>query len=490
MVDLKKLIEEQFEIVGTEQCKIELKEKETYYINDTIHLTKPVHIEGNGTQIENKAGTGIIISTSDVKINNVTISKGMISVLIDNKGRKIENITIENSILKEYLLSGLAIGASESSGETKKVKLDNCTFSAATMKKEDGTDNVMALDILLTAGFTDRTDIEDSVLTDVCIDHCAIQGHSICNIMSVPGLSMNPDTTPQFRRCAIKNVSVINSTLTGSDDTVFAAQANYINNEECYCENFSAKNNEIEFGLTGLSASAGSPMTGSVEKIFFKNIDFSDNRLTGKKDVGETRTAIGIGAGSINYKPTICNRCGIENVKIIGNEIIDCERGIKISAGDSMIDADAPSEVTGNYVKKTIIRNNRLKDVQNCFIFYAAWIEGRRFDWNWGAHHTTQTWLPPVTNHAKTTVIASENRIEDLVCEHNDCDGFSYLLCAAAAMARGHGKVSKNTVSGNIVFRNNTFSNGEDHVRIGNTFFEDWVTDGGENLLETDQIQI
>ena len=490
MMDLKKIIKEKVEITTTGQCEIELNKNEIYYIDDTIHLAKPVCIKGNGAYIENKADRGITVLSSDVKITDLTISGGMISVLIDNKGKKIKNIVIENCQLEKYLLSGLVIGASEGYGETKGVSLKNCTLSAETMKKEDGTENVMALDILMTAGLSEETSIENAVLTDVCIEHCMIKGHSICNIMSVPGLSLNPENIPLFRRCAIKNVSITNSTLTGSDDTVFAAQANYINNEECYCENFAAKNNQIEFGLTGLSASAGSPMTGSVEKIYFKNIDFSNNRLTGKKDVGETRTAIGIGAGGIDYKPASCNRCGIEGIKIEENIITDCERGIKVSAGYSMIDADAPSELIGNYVKRTMIRNNKLKDVQFCFIFYAAWIEGRRFDWNWGAHHTTQTWLPPVTDHTKTTVIASENRIEDLVCENNKCDGFSYLLCASAARARGHGRVLKNALCGNIIFRNNAVSNGENHVRINTTILEDWAADGGENLLERDCIQI
>ena len=490
MIDLKEFIKREEKQKDGRKTIIKLEQGKSYCINETICLQTETLIDGNGAVIQNNADIGLMISASETELKNLKIFGGGISIQIDNKGKSIENIAIENCELKNYMLSGLVLGTGESGGTTSRVCVKDCVISTDPMKKDDGTDNVIALDILITAGLSDKKNIENVLVTGVEIDNCKISGHSICNIMSVPGLSLNPDFTPIFSNCAIENVQVTNSELTGSDDTAFAAQANYINNEACYCRNFTMYGNEIEFGLTGLSASAGSPMTGKVENIFFKKIKIANNRLTGRKNVGETRTAIGIGAGGIDYKPAICNKCGVEDVEIIGNTISECERGITVSAGHSMIDADAPSELRKNYVKRVVIKNNELRDVQNCFIFYAAWIEGRRFDWNWGLHHTTQTWLAPVQNHHEKTVTASENYIENLLCEGNYCDGFSYLLHAASVMARGHGLVNGNEIIKDFVFKENKYKNGEEHIRVCDTILEDWVTDGGNNILEQKNILI
>lgn len=490
MIDLGQVIKIAEKQSDDKKCIVTLQKNEHYFIKKTIYICRNMQIEGNGAVIQNETDLGLLIASSDVKISNLKICGGGISIRIDNRGKTIKNIVVQNCEMKDYAFSGLVIGASEGNGMTQNILVKDCVIWTEPLKKEDGTDCVVALDVLLTAGFSDKKNLENTLLKDVVIDHCSIKGHSICNIMSVPGLSANPDSTPVFKNCRIEDISVTNSKLIGSDDTVIAAQANYINNESCYCQNFIVCNNEIEFGLTGLSASAGSPMTGKVEKIFFREIKFINNKMHGRKNVGETRTAIGIGAGGINYKPTSCNKSGIENVEIKGNTIIECERGITVSAGYSMIDADAPSELRENYVRNIIIKSNYLKDVQNCFMFYAAWIEGRRFDWNWGVHHTTQTWLPPVENHQNKTVVAKGNYIENLICEENSCDGFSYLLCAAAVMARGHGLVTENKIKKNFVFRKNKHCNGEEHVAIRDVILEDWVTDGGNNTLEQSNIQI
>ena len=463
---------------------IELEKDGVYQLDNTVAIPGPLMLRGNGATIINNQMTGFLLMGSHITLEDVNIQGGLVSVSIDSMGEKIEDIRLNRCRLEGYMLAGVLAGGSKSASECRGLSVTDCCFKAGATKKENGDDNVMALDLILTAACSTDVDVNRAVLDDVTIERCEVYGPSICNFMIVPGLSLNPQKTPMFDGCSISNMRILNCKLRGSDDTAIAAQANYINNPNCFLENFDVIGCDVEFGLTGLSSSGGSPMTGSVSGIYQKNVRYLDNILTGKPDVGETRTAVGLSGGGINYGNTTCLNSWIENVEVRGNRIFNCERGITVHGGYSMIDADAVAELSGNYAKDIYINNNTMTDVENCFIFYGLWIEGRRFDWNWGKHHTTQTWLPHPEDNSLITMAAKNNYVENLTCTDNHCKGFSYLLRAAGAVGRGHGYVEGNRMTEGIVFENNTYEGGENHIIVADTILEDWVADGGRNAVD------
>lgn len=484
-IGIEELTEEEQKSIQQEEGNpvIVLDANADYEITETLVIEIPVCIKGNGARILNRAKIGFQITASNVVMENLTISEGMISVIIDALGRDISNICFNSCQFDRYILAGVKVGSTKNNSICRAVKFQNCNFRAQLSKNDKGEMFVCACDLILTAANSSSEDVCDAVLDGVTVEHCEVLGPSICNFMIVPGLSIDSSYTPVFDRCGIRNIKIADSKLMGSDDTAVAAQANYINNYNCYFENLEVINNICEFGLTGISASAGSPMKGDCDGIYIRNIHILNNVLTGKPDVGETRTAIGAGGGGINYYSCSCYNSWVQNMEIRGNKISDCERGITLMGGSSMIDADASSELKGNYVEDVIIEDNILKNVENCFIFYGAWIEGRRFDWNWGKHHTTQTWLPHVIDNSRTTMMASDNYIRKLRCVNNRCDGFSYLLRAAGAVGRGHGVMGNNRMTDDIIFRNNTFKNGENHIYVADCALEDWVQDMGGNTV-------
>ncbi len=463
---------------------IELQKDAVYEISEAVQISHRISIRGNGAQIRVNGLSGFVIKSSDVTLENLTLSGGVILIDIDSDGSLVENISIKQCVLKDYYLTGLRTGSSKSNGVCRNISVVDCSFAARENINEQDEKQVVALDMLLLAAHGETDDISHAKLDNVLVERCNLQGPSICNLMLVPGLALNQDRTPQFNRCSISNILIRNCNLTGSDDTVLAAQANYINNNDCYFENLEAVNNTCEFGLTGLSASGGSPMLGDCDGIYIKNIKFNDNVLCGKPDVGETRTAIIVSGGGINYYSCSCHNSYVKNMEIQRNSIRNCENGIFLVGGSSMVDSDAPNELCGNYIEDVVVRNNKLFDVQNCFSFYGARLEGRRFDWNWGKHHTTQFWQPHVEDNRVVTTKTCNNHIRNLVCEENHCFGFSYLLHAIGASGRGHGIMENNSVVDGIVFRNNTFNGGENHIYVAHGVFEDWVRDNGGNVAD------
>ncbi|MCD8068550.1 MAG: hypothetical protein LUE87_06645, partial [Lachnospiraceae bacterium] len=82
------------------------------------------------------------------------------------------------------------------------------------------------------------------------------------------------------------------------------------------------------------------------------------------------------------------------------------------------------------------------------------------------------------------TLKMNHNRIEDLTCENNKIDGYRYRVAAIGAECRGHGIASDNTVTKNIIFRNNQYGVGEDHVRVADYTYDDFSRDGGGNKVD------
>lgn len=461
------------------QGKVVLEKGKVYELSDTIELSKPTHLDGQGAILNIGSMTGIHITSSDVRIENLTINGAQISVYVENTSGVLENINIENCKFQEYHIAGVMGGASESDCLSKDITIKNCAFYSAKQKK----DGVSCNDIMFAAAIAGNN-VENGILDGFNIQNCKLCGQSVCNIFMLPGISMNQSTDISFTNCIIRNILIDGCTLTGAYDTSIAIQANLINNMNCGAENVVVKNCTTDIGITGISASSGSPLKGDCHGSYFKGFKCIGNTIFGSDRVGEEMSAINISAGEIDYySDARCYDSYICDVEIRDNYIHDCERGINIHAVYSIIDAEESGHLEGNYVENVVVENNRLKDVDTCFMLLGAWIDGRRLDWHLGNEKKTQFWLPRFENHEKTSFVAKDNYVRNLRCENNMCDGYKVCVLASGAFARGNSVMTGNRIDENIIFQNNTFINGEDHIKVADTILEDWVRDGGGNKV-------
>ena len=485
---LQELSDKQRETIredGQKITEIYLEKNAVYDIQGTLFLTENISIYGNNARINCQGIPGVLVAGSHVLLRELTVSGSQIAVRIDSMGSEINDILFENCCVLDYAVCGLCAGSSVSSGVCSNVTLHNCEFRSADRPENAERHFPTAQDIILCAASAGN-DVKDAVLNGVKIAEGRLLGASVCNIFIVPGLWAKTGNVPTFDNCTISDILVENCILHGSFDTSLAAQANYINNNNCRVENVAVKNNDIEVGITGVSATAGSPMLGSCDGIYFKNFVCTGNHIKGYPGAGEPRAAICIDGGLINYYSNVqCRNSWVEDVNICRNDICEIERGIMIKGAFSMIDAEKDGQLAGNYVKDVAIRENMLRDVETCFLFYGAWIEGRRYDWNWGRNHTEQIWLEHPVDNSISTMSVEGNYIRNLCCEKNRCNGFRYLLKAAGAAGRGHGNMKDNRVQDNIVFRDNIIEGGENHIHVADCIMEDWVNDLGGNCVNS-----
>ncbi len=451
----------------------------TYELTETIELNKPVHINGQGATLYIPAMVGLHITSSDVTVENLNIKQASTSIYIENKGGILDNITLRDCHFDGYRVAGIMGGASESDCLCKNITISGCSLQSAYKEKLEGICN----DIFFAAAIAHKN-VGNAVLDGLNIQNCEIHGLSTCNVFILPGISQSLSVDISFTECAVKNIMIDKCSLTGANDTSIAIQANLINNIRCGAENVVVTNCAADVGITGISASSGSPLKGSCYGSYFRGFKCIGNTIYGSSRVGEEMSAVNISAGEIDYySDAQCYDSYIRDVEIRDNCIHDCERGINVHAAYSIIDAEEAGRLEGNFVENVVIENNHLKDVDTCFMLLGAWIDGRRLDWHLGNEKKTQFWLPRFEDHSKTSFVVKNNYIRSLRCEYNDCDGYKNCVLASGAYARGNSLMIGNRIDEDIVFQNNTFVNGEDHIKVADAILEDWVKDGGGNKV-------
>ena len=467
--------------VQTEIC---LEDNGIYDIEETLVFPGNISVYGNNARIRCHGDPGLLITGSGVLVKDLTLLAEKTAVRIDSMGTAAEDISFENCRILGYAVCGLWAGSSSDYGTCSNLSLQNCEFQSADRPEDAEKHFPTAQDIILCAASAE-TDVRNAELNRVNISGCRIMGASVCNIFMVPGICAKNGKAPDFNNCSISDVRIENCILHGSFDTALAAQANYINNNNCRTENVTVKNNDIEVGITGISATAGSPMQGECRDIVFRNFICEGNSVTGRPGAGEPQTAVCADGGLINYYSDVqCSGSRVENVYICGNTVRNVEKGIMLRGAFAMIDADKEGVLKGNCVENIVISRNELRDVDVCFLFYGAYLEGRRFDWKWGRNHTEQKWLEHPADNSIPTMSAEGNYIRNLCCEKNHCRGFRYLLKAAGAAGRGHGCAKDNRMADGIIFQNNTAELGENHIHVADCILEDWVNDMGGNCVD------
>ena len=118
-------------------------------------------------------------------------------------------------------------------------------------------------------------------------------------------------------------------------------------------------------------------MLGSCDGIYFKNFVCTGNHIKGVSGSSESHGQRFVLTEVINYYSNVqCRIAGFEDVNICRNDICEIERGIMIKGAFSMIDAEKDGQLAGKLCKDVAIQGKYAKDVETCFLFYGAWIEG------------------------------------------------------------------------------------------------------------------
>lgn len=472
--------------------EIVLKADAVYELTaEGIEITRPLTITGRHATLCGHGKAGFCILSGNVLLKDFTMQGFEVNVEIDGRDAIIEHIHLKNIRFTHLCGCAVQTGTTKSRGGIRDLLIENCRFENNDEQESGNVTAGYASIAMNAASCRDERDLEDVVLEDVCVRDCVFRGSSreTVNVMGGTCGGMFSGSIAHCKRTAMKNLKFLNNDFEGSYDATINVITGFMHNDGGSCDGLEIAGNRIVFGLWGIFVIAGEPVVNTVEEVHIKNIRIHDNHLVMRAlGCGEPSCGIAVNGGRLDFYTAVCRNCGVDGVHIFNNYIEGSHRGISVDGGHSLLDGDPPSEVSGCYVQDILIEGNEMKDVGEPFRFFGTYMEGRRYDWKIGIPPADIEWQKPVEDHSRLTYAARGNLIKDLRCVNNSINGFSYMLRASGALARGHGLIKDNTVSG-LVFEGNEFTGGENHLQAADVLAEDWVRDEGGNHIDVKGIK-
>ncbi len=455
-----------------------------YVLNEVLSIDKPLKITNIDGVIDLQGMAFLRIASSNVYLEGLKFNGGLLAINVDGSGKEIENIYIERCSFKGYLSAGILTGSTISNSLIKNINIIDNEFESGLMPGEDPIWG-SATPISIFAALT----MQPAKVSNAIVDGAYIKGNKLsginrAGIAGMIGADLTQGNQGYFDNCHIRNLAIENNDIAGVGDTSLAVQTEFYNHTNCTIENVDFINNRIDVGIYGISVCAGCPMSGESHDVKAKNINIIGNELHSRHP-GEPDYAIFVSSAVLVGDVSKVYDSVLENVQVKDNTIIGFERGIVLCGANGNVDSNAPSIASNNVLKNVLVDGNKIKDTNWCFVIAGAWLEGRRFDWNFSYYHDEKKWDEYIRDHRTKTVIAEKNRIEDLTVSNNICDGFRYFIAAAGAIGRGHAVMNDNEVVKNIEFKNNHITNGENHQIVNDYIFEDWITGEGNKLDES-----
>lgn len=489
--------QEQAFLRAVDEGWLDLAEQE-YTLTRTLNIRKPLSINGNNATIignlppmtndyiGGSQGVGFYVTGNQVKISDLTLKKILCAVDIDPCGKTVEHITLEN--ITVFLCKiGFQFGSSLSNGVLRDLHFKNCRVECETSVWEHN-EMAAALPFTGSAAFArenTKGDIDNCLLEDVWFEQNTIRGQAriginlVCSLTTMELILGHPG---HFHNVTLRGIHFIGNEIEKCWDVPISIVCTCHNAENGLVENVEIAENKMGHGISGLYLYAAEPLIGECRGAVVRNIEIRGNEITRViADVGEPSRGIYIGAVRQDYyEGVIVRNALMENIRIFGNTFDGA--GPNIVSVYAMLDGE--TYCANNLVRNVEIHDNLIKNAEYAFTFKAAELEGRRYDWNFGYPRHDQQWLPPVEDDSIPLVHVENNRIENLICENNRIEGYRYRIFAAGADCRGHGIASGNKLCTGIIFRNNIFGTGENHIRIGDYFGEDFCIDGGGNEVD------
>ena len=458
-----------------------------YSLSKTIFVDVPCEFEGHNAWIKgNHDHYGFLVRSSDVTIKDLKFANVIAAVEVDGWGKEIENILIEN-LYVDLLLTGIQVGSSRSNSTIRNVAIKNCfiNLEGVSLWEQDELAGRLPLEIGACCGRQDSPEL----VTNCLLENLLVEGNTTkganrgaFNLILAAETEMKMlQFNVKYGVNKIKNVIVKGNNFDLCWDSPINVTCALANNELSTIENIEICENTARFGIAGIYFFCGEPLIGTSLNHTIKGVKIHHNHLIrGVEDVGEPTRGIFMGAARVDYYPgTIINDCLIEDVEIYGNTIEGA--GIVVAGCYNLPDLDATCN--RNCINNISIHDNFIKNADTAFTFDGLSIEGRLYDWNFGYPRHDKKWGEEITDDTVETYHCEDNQIKNLICENNTIEGYRYRVKATGADLRGHGVAKNNKVSENIIFKNNKFGVGENHIHVADVVKEDFAHDAGGNKV-------
>ena len=455
-----------------------------YTINKVLEITVPCTILGNGSVIDaNGIDEGLRVSASHVHIEHLKIKKAVNAIFVDPKGGLVEDVVFD-SVDVDLINSGYEVGSTASNGITRDVHIKNANVNVfgGDVWQENELAVIIPYNFTAAAGVNGVSEVSNCVLENLTLESSRVNGPLRIGVNLMSGLPSKFNLAAAqvgYKNNRVSHIKFIGNHFDECWDGTFNTVSNFCNTENSIIEDVEFTNNWCGFGITALYMYACEPVFGSSKGGIYRNVLVKNNYFKRVvKDVGEPTRGIFFGAGrSDYYEGQDISEGLLENIEIVGN-IFD-GAGPVITAAYCLL--DGTQNIHDNHVRNVHVHHNRICNADYAFTFDAVQVEGRRYDWNFGYPRHEKKWYDPITDDSIVTDKMENNTIEDLVCEENEIEGYRYRVVAGGANLRGHSSAKGNKVVKGVVFKNNRFGVGENHVRVADFIGEDFAHDEGGN---------
>lgn len=466
-----------------DQSVIELQQNDHISLGtQPLPILSPLEIRGNGTTIVGNGGMGLILMASNTSIDDLVMDNFSTAVMINSHGQNISDISIKNCYFRRFTECSLMTGSDLSNGKISNVSIADCTFEGAPAPDVEGISDWFIAPIgimLLAASGQDDADIHDCSIENVLIRNCTFKDRHRNSINTIPAAiatKSEKEVIHYSHDCSIRGLKIEGCNFRNAYDATINIMGSYMHNIGSVTEDVEISNCYLEYNIWGIYFCATEPCQGTVGETVVRNINVHHNELHLRSGgSGEDSAAFAIQCGRLDYADGAkANHGLVENIKVNDNIIYHTQHGIFLNAADSMVDG-LDTEMIGNVIQNAEICRNRLYDVDDCFTFYGAQLEGRRVDIRIGIPPRTMNWLPLLEDHSVTTCTTKDNIIRNVICRDNYCTGYKFKYKIAGIKAGGHAYADNNRVAEDLVLENNTFENGEGHILVENQVIYDWV---------------
>lgn len=471
----------------------DLNATETYPLSKTLFLKTPKKLTGNGAVVRcRKQKYAIYVVSGDVTVQKLDIQNVQIAIVVDPMGAKMEHVHVLDNVIHlemegdfEGNIVGVEFGSSRSNAVMRDIHIARNTIYGSAGWEENELALNIPISVAAAVGRDNTPLIENCLLEDVyiegnrCFGGIRVAYNLICTTFT--WADMGPTET-RYRNCTVRRAHLNHNYAEECWDGIFNVICGFYASESPVMEDVEIAHNSGGFGITSLYMYAAEPLIGANSGAVLRRVDIHDNSFThGDFDSGEPVRGFFLAGGRTDYyEHTHASGALMEQVRIHNNTLKG--GGLVLCGAYSLLDGVGLCE--NNCMRDVHCYDNTFTCVDYAFILEGANAEGRRYDWNFGYPRHDHKWLDPLDNDDQLLMQMRGNRLENVLIENNTIDGYRYRVVAAGADVRGHALASDNSVSANIIMRNNTFLTGEAHVRVSDYIGEDWCRDGGGNSVD------
>jgi hypothetical protein len=303
-------------------------------------------LDGGGAALTGQApvGIGLLLSSSDLTVEHLTISGFDEDLVVDAGGRSLQDVRISHMHLLPARLGDLVVASRSSNGSLSGVTIaDNVIEGGSTSD---------SLELVVIAASQAQTGkVDNTVLQDVLFARNEVLG-GFEGLYVYGGVALGGT----FDNAVTRRVRIIDNDFHGSSDaSLNAAGAEGVGlvGTNSGIDRLTIAGNRIAANNWGLSIWGGEAFVGGVvQHGYVRHVDINDNTIVGI--TGNTSQCLVLEAGRADSLGAVTGS-EITDAHVVGNHVSSCGvSGITVHAGFSGSGAVA----TGNTVSSVEIAHN------------------------------------------------------------------------------------------------------------------------------------